>query len=389
MIRTASVAADATTTSVDVLIVGAGPTGLTLAVGLAAQGVRAHVVDGLPEGVNTSRAAVIHARTLEVLEPLGVASELTSLGSKVSRFTIRDRDRVLMPLRFDELPTAYPYTLMLPQPTTERVLLERLRALGGDVERQVRLAALAQDADGVSATMSNGKRVRARYVIGTDGMHSTVRELVGIAFDGAAYGESFVLADARLEGVPSDEVMLWLSSAGMAVVAPLPGGVHRIVAVVDEAPETPSSEFLESPLRARGPQDSPPTVRDVTWGTRFRVHHRIARTYRAGRVVLAGDAAHVHSPAGGQGMNAGIIDGARLAEALVAALKGDEHALAAYESERRPIAKDIVSLADRLTRMATVPQGLRGLRNLVLSVASRLPAVRRTLAWKLSGLAYR
>ena len=130
-------------------------------------------------------------------------------------------------------------------------------------------------------------------------------------------------------------------------------------------------------------------MRDVTWGTRFRVHHRIARTYRAGRVVLAGDAAHVHSPAGGQGMNAGIIDGARLAEALVAALKGDEHALAAYESERRPIAKDIVSLADRLTRMATVPQGLRGLRNLVLSVVSRLPAVRRTLAWKLSGLAYR
>jgi len=125
------------------------------------------------------------------------------------------------------------------------------------------------------------------------------------------------------------------------------------------------------------------------WGSRFRVHHRIADTYRTGRIVLAGDAAHVHSPAGGLGMNAGIVDATTLADALVAALAGDTGALDAYSAQRRPVAGQIIALADRLTRMATVRPGLRGLRNLLLSVVSRLPAVRRQLAWRLSGLVYR
>ncbi|HEY6511213.1 MAG TPA: FAD-dependent oxidoreductase [Burkholderiaceae bacterium] len=374
----------------DVLIVGAGPTGLTLAAALAARGVPTQVIDRQAAGDNTSRAAVVHARTLEVLEPLGVTSALVAQGLQAQRFTIRDRDRVLMPVAFDRLPTRYPYTLMVSQATTERVLLERLQQLGGQVQRPRTLRALAQDAAGATATLDDGTTLRARYVVGCDGMHSAVREQAQIAFSGGTYGESFVLADVRLSGaVPRDEVMLYFSPAGMVVVAPLPDGVHRIVATVDEAPEQPSVHDVQALLDARGPQRQRVRVDAVLWGSRFRVHHRIAERYRAGRVLLAGDAAHVHSPAGGQGMNVGILDAMSLADALVKALAGDALALDAYGAQRRPVAQQVVAFADRLTRMATVRPGLRVLRNWLLSTLSHLPALRAKLAWRLSGLVYR
>jgi 2-polyprenyl-6-methoxyphenol hydroxylase-like FAD-dependent oxidoreductase len=374
----------------DVLIVGAGPTGLTLATALATRGLRATVIDRLREGANTSRAAVVHARTLEVLEPLGINPTLIERGLQAQRFTIRDGDRVLVPIAFDKLPTRYPYTLMVSQAVTESVLLERFVALGGRVMRPRSLVDLAQDEAGVTATLDDGSRLRARYVVGADGMHSTVRERAQIAFTGGSYGESFVLADVRLSGgVPSDEVALYFSPAGMAVAAPLPGGVHRIVATVDEAPEQPSADYVETLLRERGPQHDPATVHEVLWSTRFRVHHRVADVYRAGRVVLAGDAAHVHSPAGGQGMNAGILDAISLAGALEQALAGQVAALDAYGAQRRPVAQQVVAFADRLTRLATVRPGLRGLRNLLLSTLAKLPAIRHQLAWRLSGLVYR
>jgi len=374
----------------DILVVGAGPSGLTLAAALASKGVRTVVVDRLVEGANTSRAAVVHARTLEVLEPLDVSRRLVARGLKARRFTIRDRDRVLVPIAFDRLPTAYPYTLMVSQAITEQVLLERFTELGGTVLRPRALVHLAQDDAGATATLDDGSRIRARYVVGADGMHSTVREAVRIGFSGGSYGEAFVLADVRLTGgVPSDEVILYFSPAGMVVVAPLPGGVHRIVATVDSAPEQPGADYVQALLDARGPSRERATVREVLWGSRFRVHHRVADVYRAGRVLLTGDAAHVHSPAGGQGMNAGILDAVRLADALADALTGNMLGLDAYGTERRPAALQVVALADRLTRLATVRPGLRGLRNLVLSALARLPRFRNELAWRLSGLVYR
>ncbi|WP_280155144.1 FAD-dependent oxidoreductase [Piscinibacter sp. XHJ-5] len=374
----------------DVLIVGAGPTGLTLASALAARGVRATVIDRLAEGANSSRAAVVHARTLEVLEPLGVVPRLIERGLPARRFTIRDRDRVLVPIDFDKLPTSYPYTLMVSQAVTEQVLLERFVELGGEVLRPRRLVALAHDCSGVTATLEDGSRLRARYAVGADGVHSTVRESAGIAFSGGSYGESFVLADVRLAGgVPQAEVILYFSPAGMVVLAPLPGGVHRIVATVADAPEHPSAAYVQALLDDRGPQRERAIVHEVLWGSRFRVHHRIADAYRTGRVVLAGDAAHVHSPAGGQGMNAGILDAMRLSGALVDALAGDESALDRYGIERRPVAQQVVALADRLTRLATVRPAWRALRNLLLSTLSWLPLFRRNLAWRLSGLVYR
>ncbi len=375
----------------DVLVVGAGPTGLTLAAALAARGLKPLVIDRQPTGANTSRAAVIHARTLEVLEPLGVAEQLVALGVKASRFTIRDRDRVLVPISFTRLPTRYPYTLMISQAVTEQVLLRRLEALGGRVMRPQTLAEFRQDADGVDAVLADGTLVRARLLVGCDGMHSAVRESAGIGFQGGSYAESFLLADVRLSGyTAADEVVLYFSPRGMAVVAPLPEGMHRVVAPVEDAPERPDARFVQALLDERGPVASPVRVEgEPAWGSRFRVHHRIADRYRAGRVVLAGDAAHVHSPAGGQGMNMGILDAVRLADALQAALAGRMEALDAYASERRPVAEQVVALADRLTRLATVPPALRALRNLFLRTVAMLPAVRRTLAWRLSGLVYR
>jgi 2-polyprenyl-6-methoxyphenol hydroxylase-like FAD-dependent oxidoreductase len=199
-----------------------------------------------------------------------------------------------------------------------------------------------------------------------------------------------VLADVRLIGaVPRDEVILYFSPAGMVVVAPLPDGVHRIVATVDDAPEQPSAVYVQALLDARGPQQERVIVREVLWGSRFRVHHRVADTYRVGRVLLAGDAAHVHSPAGGQGMNVGMLDAMALSDALVRALAGNEGALDAYGKTRRPVAQQVVKFADVLTRLATVRPGLRALRNAVLGALSRIPRVRSRMAWRLSGLVYR
>jgi 2-polyprenyl-6-methoxyphenol hydroxylase-like FAD-dependent oxidoreductase len=375
----------------DVLIVGAGPTGLTLAAALTARGIATTIIDRQAAGANTSRAAVIHARTLEVLEPLGVSETLVELGVHATRFTIRDRDRVLVPIGFNDLPTRYPYTLMVSQAVTEQVLLQRLVALGGQVLRPRKLTELRQADDGVDAQLDDGRTLRARFVVGCDGMHSAVRESTGIAFAGGSYGESFLLADVRLSGgVPTDEVILYFSPRGMAVVAPLPDGMHRIVAPVDDAPERPDATFVQALLDERGPVRDPVRVLgEPIWGSRFRVHHRIADRYRAGRVILAGDAAHVHSPAGGQGMNMGILDAMHLADALERAIDGDLAALDAYGAQRRPIARQVVALADRLTRLATVPPSLRAMRNLMLRMLAVLPPVRRNLAWRLSGLVYR
>jgi 2-polyprenyl-6-methoxyphenol hydroxylase-like FAD-dependent oxidoreductase len=375
----------------DVLIVGAGPAGLTLAVGLAQQGRRVTVVDRQSAGDHTSRAAVVHARTLEVLEPYGVADRLATQGIKAPLFTIRDRDRILVPVEFDDLPTAYPYTLMVSQAVTEAVLLRRLTELGGEVLRPYEVTTLVQDDTGVTATFSDGGHLRAAYVVGADGMHSTVREQAGIGFTGGTYAESFTLADVRLSGgVPDHEVILYFSPAGLVVVAPLPGGIYRIVATVADAPPQPDLAFVQHLLDTRGPEAQRATVLEVAWGSRFRVHHRVADTYRAGRILLAGDAAHVHSPAGGQGMNAGITDAVALAASLGAVLDGGSpDLLDSYTTTRRPVAQQVVALADRLTRLATINRRLRPIRNLILGLLARRPAFRHQLARRLSGLIYR
>ena len=375
----------------NVLVIGAGPSGLTLAASLVQQGVATTVVDRQAAGANTSRAAVVNARTLEVLDDLDVARRLVKEGIHAPRFTIRDGRRTLIPVDFSVLPTDYPYSLMVPQATTERLLLERLTELGGTVLRPKTLASLIQDADGVTATFDDGELIRARYVVGADGMHSIVREQAGIGFEGGAYQESFTLADVRLRGeAPPDEVILFWAKAGLTVVAPLPGDIYRIVAPVADAPEEPSAAFVQQLLDERGLGAGRMVVTDVVWGSRFRIHHRVADTYRAGRLLLAGDAAHVHSPAGGQGMNLGIQDGVALAGALAAVLAGaSDSVLDEYNATRRPIAHQVVEMTDRLTRLATLPRAARPIRNTAIGLIGRVPSVQRALAMRLSGLVYR
>jgi 2-polyprenyl-6-methoxyphenol hydroxylase-like FAD-dependent oxidoreductase len=295
-----------------------------------------------------------------------------------------------MTIDFDDLPTDYPYTLMIPQDSTERVLLDRLHSLGGRVHRPCELTSLAQDGDGVTGTMASGETIRASYAVGADGMHSVVRQHTGIGFTGDTYAQSFVLADVHMDWhLPETEVMLYYSPAGLVVVSALPGGRHRIVATADEAPEHPSGEFVQALLDARGPEQQPARIRDVVWSSRFRVHHRLADHYRAGRLFLAGDAAHVHSPAGGQGMNTGIQDAAVLAARLTAVLRdgAPDSVLDEYETERRPVAADVVALTHRITRIATVDSvPLRHARNTLLRALDWVPAVHHSLAMKLSEL---
>lgn len=374
----------------DVAIVGAGPTGLALAVTLAEAGVDFVLLDRQAEGANTSRAAVVHARTLEVLDELdpagALSADLIGRGVPVTRFRIRDGARPLAAIDFDGLPTAHPYALMVPQYETEAVLLRRLRALGGDVHRPYEVTSVTQDADGVTLTTTTGRTLRAAHAVGADGMHSAVRGAAGIGFAGGAYGESFVLADVVMDWAPGPrEVSLAFGADGLTVIAPLPGGHYRIVATVAEAPAEPDRAFVQDLLDARVPGQA--TVRELVWSSRFRIHHRVADRYRAGRLLLAGDAAHVHSPAGGQGMNTGIQDGYALGRALAAQ---DPDALDGYEARRRPVALRVVALTDRMTRVATTRNpALRAVRNAVLPVLFRIPALRTRLATELAELTYR
>jgi 2-polyprenyl-6-methoxyphenol hydroxylase-like FAD-dependent oxidoreductase len=380
----------------DVLIVGAGPTGLALATMLMRSGIAPVIVDKLATGQNTSRAAVIHAHTLEVLEQLGVSERLAHKGLKIAKFSLRDRDRVLVRLRFDTLPTRHAYLLMLPQDMTEEILTEGLIEAGGAVHRGCTVEALVETPDGIQASVvsSEGRQtIRARYVVGADGMHSLVRQTAGIGFAGASYEESFVLADVEMTwGHGRDEVTLFFSPAGLVVVAPLPTGAYRMVATLDDAPEHPGLADMQELLDRRGPTQGNGKISQVHWSSRFRLHHRVADQYRRGRFLLVGDAAHVHSPAGGQGMNTGLVDACVLARLLADVVSGrkDESHLDMYEARRRPAAKQVLQLAGRLTYMATMknaPQ--RFLRNIALGTINLLPMARRRLAMTLSGLSRR
>jgi 2-polyprenyl-6-methoxyphenol hydroxylase-like FAD-dependent oxidoreductase len=375
-----------------VVVVGAGPVGLAVAASLVGHGHDVTVVDGNATGANTSRAAVVHARTLELLERIGVSERLAGLGIHALQFSIRDGDRELVPVRFDRLATAYPYTLMVPQNITEQVLLDRLEELGGKVHRPHAATGLSQTADGVEITLDGGEVISARYVVAADGMHSTIRELAGLGSDdNGALPLSFTLADVRVErGLPPDEVLLFFSAPGMLVVAPLPDGSFRLVAEVDDAPEQPDVAYAQRLLDTRGPRRATVKVTEVIWGSRFRIHEQVAARYRAGRVLLAGDAAHTHSPAGGQGMNLGLRDAVTLGDALSVALReGREDRLDEYATGSRAEALRVVALAHRLTRLATAPRALRPLRNAALRLLALVPAFRRSLAEQLSATGHR
>ncbi|GAA2452744.1 hypothetical protein GCM10010421_51970 [Streptomyces glaucus] len=346
----------------DVLVVGAGPTGLALAAQLRAFGARFRIVDRAPGPVRESRALAVQPRTLEALAGFGVTDDLVARGSPALRLRLHlPRREVRLPL-FDTglAGTAYPFLLFLSQAETEHVLGAHLRARGVPVERGTALAGLRRrgpyadcllrGADGREETL------RARYVAGCDGAHSAVRDLAGIGFEGRAYPQTFLLADLEVDGLEPGAVHTYLSGAGVLFFFPLgaPAG-WRILAM--RPPGAPDAEVTLPLLQRIADRYTAgrARLRDPVWTTAFRIHDRGAARYRAGPCFLAGDAAHIHSPAGAQGMNTGIQDALNLGWKLALVCRGaaPEELLETYEAERAPVGRAVRRLTDLAFTFAT------------------------------------
>jgi 2-polyprenyl-6-methoxyphenol hydroxylase-like FAD-dependent oxidoreductase len=350
---------------VDVLIVGAGPTGLSLAVQLAAQGIHPRLVDRALDRVHESRALAIQPRTLEVLAGLGVTNRLLELGNRAVQLRIHTgRRETAVPLfDFGLADTAYPYLLFLSQAETERILGDHLATAGTAVEHGVELVALQPGQAAVSAVLRHGdgreERVEARYVVGCDGAHSTVRSLAGIGFEGSSYPQTFVLADAEADGITPGAAHAFLSERGMLFFFPLgaPASWRLLVMRPPTDPTPPDAPVTLDEVQCLADTYTSGAVRlhDPVWMTNFRLHHRAATAYRAGQVFLAGDAAHIHSPAGAQGMNTGIQDAVNLAWKLAHTLRGlaDPAVLDTYQPERAPVGAMVLRFTDRAFTIAT------------------------------------
>jgi 2-polyprenyl-6-methoxyphenol hydroxylase-like FAD-dependent oxidoreductase len=350
----------------DVLVVGAGPTGLTLAAQLHAFGATARIVDRQPDRVHESRALAVQPRSLEVLRGLGVAEELVSRGNDAVQVQLHAGGRVV-PVRLFGLgldDTAYPFLLFVAQAETEQVLNDYLATRGVPVQRGVELAAFQAGQDAVSCTLRHAdgrtEQVHARYLVGCDGAHSTVRHLAGIPFVGGAYPQIFALADLEVDGLDRESVHTFFGQSGILFFFPLgrPAswrllGMHPAPGGGQQQAARPSLGELQGLTDAfTGGQLR---LRDPAWLTYFRLQHRHASRYQAGRVFLAGDAAHVHSPAGAQGMNTGIQDAWNLGWKLALAARGvaDQALLDSYDAERRPVGRFVVRFTDRAFTVST------------------------------------
>ena len=374
-----------------VVIVGAGPTGLALAAELQRLGTHALVLDKLEQGQNTSRATVVHARTLEVLEQLGISQQLIDRGLILHGARMHEGDTVKAHLSFDGLDTKYSYVLVCTQDQTEAVLSDKLYDLCGGVTRPIEVKEVLPQSDGVDLTyVAAGvllQTVHAQWVIGCDGMHSIVREGAGIGFEGGNYDENFILAD--VEGtfpLSRDAMDLFFSPEGLLLIVPLPHDRTRIIATVPEAPAAPTLGDVQAVLDTRGPQAETAHATKLVWSSRFRVQHRVAGQLRKGRILLCGDAAHVHSPAGGQGMNTGVQDAVSLAQVLHGVLQtGDEAPLAEWETKRLAIARNVVRTTDLMTRTAASDSAISHMvRNLAMGLVDHSTTLQHALAERLS-----
>ncbi|KAK3366106.1 FAD binding domain-containing protein [Lasiosphaeria ovina] len=372
--------------SCDILIIGAGPVGVTLALELALHNVSLRIIDKAPERSDKSRALVVHPRTLELLNRHRSPEALSSRGQTLHGVAIYINQKLVTPLNLNDLGTTdtqFPLPLLVSQAKTETFLDERLAEYGVHVERPVTAMAIEQDNTGVTTTLrlSDGSHqtVRSKYVVGCDGAHSVVRHAANnLTFEGAPYPQDFILCDARLHdsSLPKNRICLFLGSAavsrGMVMMIPIDGELVRVVASEPlSAPENdPTVDQFTECLHSHGPVGSG-TLTDAVWLTRFRFHSRIVSNYRDGRLFLAGDAAHIHSPAGGQGMNAGIQDSVNLGWKLALALQGKtadaEVLLDSYNAERRPIGKRLISGTDSIfSSITTSSTWFIMLRNFVL-----------------------
>jgi 2-polyprenyl-6-methoxyphenol hydroxylase-like FAD-dependent oxidoreductase len=346
---------------IDVIVVGAGPTGLALACGLRAAGVDVKVLDKAAGPAVTSRALGLQPRGVEVLDRLGALGDLPDRGLRVRTVTINVDGRELA-----SFPVGAPTrlggssALLMSQADIEGALRDRLSALGGSVEWNRPVAGLVLRADGVTVRLDDGTELDAAWAVGADGAHSVVRKAMGVGFPGVPIVERFLLADVHADiDLQRGGATSWLRGDVALAAFPLPGDVWRVMAPAptdfgDEPAPDAIVDYLGSLLAA----EAGGTIRTVEWTSSFRIHRRLADTYRRGHVLLAGDAAHIHSPLGGQGMNTGIGDAENLAWklALVVSGRADQHLLDTYEAERRPIAKGVLDTTSGVTEIV-VSQG--------------------------------
>ena len=374
-----------------VLVVGAGPVGLTMAVELARYGVTVRLIDKMTERSDKSRAIAVWPRTLELLDRNGTGAALIGRGNKVTAASIfSDRKRIA---HFDlhSVVSPYPFVLMLPQSDTEQVLEQRLAQLGVRSELGVELAGFAQDAEGVTATLrhADGRSETARFawLVACDGSHSAVRSGLNLGFAGETMGTEWALGDFLLDGAPfplSDLATYW-HEKGPLVLFPLGPGRYRIIYSMgpagDHAPPVPTQADFQATMDERGPAGI--TLSKPIWTSVFRINERQVPNYRVGRIFLAGDAAHVHSPAGGQGMNTGMQDAINLAWKLALVCRGlatTPVLLDSYDAERRPVGAEVIASAGRLTKIALLSNPIaQHLRNALAHVMLGLPPVQRKL----------
>jgi 2-polyprenyl-6-methoxyphenol hydroxylase-like FAD-dependent oxidoreductase len=372
----------------DVLIVGGGPTGLILAGDLAATGVSCAVLERRDRESNLTRAFGVHARTLELLDARGIAQDLVATGLPVSGLGGFGLD-------FFRLPSRFPYLLITPQYETERLLEARARALGADIVTGAEVLGLRQDDDGVDLTVRDvggGTYTRrARYVVGADGAHSVVRRELGLPFPGRAVVRSVMICDLRLLDPPRETVTARAGGDGFVFIAPFGDGWHRVIAWNrrHQPAESAPVDFEEIRDITRRVLGTDLGMHDPRWISRFHSDERQVPRYRDRRVFLAGDAAHVHSPAGGMGMNTGLQDAVNLGWKLSAEINGwaPDGLLDSYHDERHPVGRRVLRTSGIILRGAlTRPRVLRAARDAALRFATRIGPVARRMAGAVSGI---
>lgn len=377
-----------------VLIVGAGPTGLTLANALLTQGIAFRIIDKLAAPATVSKALAVWSGSLEAFGALGLAERFIAEGMRMENIRIGDTSHPLAAMPIAEgVDSPFPFTLILPQSRTEAILAERLARSGITVERGVELLGFTEAGPVVEARLKHAdgdeEEVACSFLVGCDGARSAVRHGLDIPFEGYTEPQTFILSDTRMEG-PLDpaSIYIWWSQAGSVALFPVTPGVWRTFAMREDpaSDAPPTLEEIQRHLTASG---LGVVAHDPTWLSAFRVNERLVASYGRGRVFLAGDAAHIHSPAGGQGMNTGIQDAMNLGWKLATVLSGRgvaDAVLGSYEAERRPVARHVVAGAAQKLRfgMVSTSTATRVVRDALVSVASRVPAVRRKLQVELS-----
>ena len=380
--------------SSEVLIVGAGPTGLSLAITLRRYGISVRIIDRSLQPTAVSKALAIWSGSLEALQGMGVIDDFLAAGKRLNALCVGDGSRELARIAVgDGIDSPFPFPLLLPQSETERLLAARLAALGVMVERGVELTGLAQDADGVTATLRRAdggmEEARVDYLVGCDGARSTVRHALGIEFEGYTEPQTFLLVDASIDGgdLSHDNIYIWWNSGGSVALFPFAGETWRMFAV--RGGDSDAEAELDE-LQKHAERFGPPGIRlrDPSWLSTFRINERLAARYREGRCFLAGDAAHIHSPAGGQGMNTGIQDAVNLGWKLAYVLHGagdPDLLLESYEPERRAIAHDVVAAAAQKLHLAfNNSTAARIVKDIAVTVFGNLRPVQKMLQTELS-----